>query len=335
MAHNLFNDANSSMAFNGETPWHGIGTRIAENAGIGDILAAVDFYKVEEREIFAAGMEGAIPDRKALFTDGVKSPARYLSTVGSGYGVVQFSEVYGPIVEAMNGKVTFKTAGLLGERGASGWLLAEMPSVLQVKGDESAYRSFLLMVAGHDGSTAVNVLGTAVRVVCQNTLRMALNDKRDETLKFTVRHTSNASKRVGDEWNTLLTRATAQQEQFGLLANALASTAFSARDASDLVDAVLPLPEGKNETEITDKARARRARLLDLVQGGAMIGPSITGSAWGAVQAVAQFADHERKAQTPAQKALPAWTRLDDVIFGGAETMKRTAFDFVMSRVNG
>jgi len=123
----------------------------------------------------------------------------YLSVVGRSYEVVQFAEVARTLVEAAGDvKAVFTTAGTLGPVGIRGWLLGELPDPIKVRGDASPIRKYVLGTTGHDGVTAVVIKNVATRVVCQNTLGVALGERGGASWR--IQHTANgrsASRRRG------------------------------------------------------------------------------------------------------------------------------------------
>jgi phage/plasmid-like protein (TIGR03299 family) len=190
MAHNLHKN---SMVYAGETPWHGLGVKLPANATWEKIAQLGGFYDVEKRDV--QGRRGrVIAGKKALVRTDTNAP---LAVVSDAYCVVQFSEVAQTIVEAAQGvDAIFHTAGLLGDEGSRGWLLAELPKVIRVKGDESEIRPYLLGTAAHDGHHGVVIKNVATRVVCQNTLGVAMGE--DSKFNVSIHHTTNASKRLDE-----------------------------------------------------------------------------------------------------------------------------------------
>ena len=142
MPHNI-----DKMVYAGsEVPWHGLGTQLPRNADYDSIVEAAGFYRAIEREITAQPMEGPIPDKKALFRDDTSA---FLAVVNKSYEVIQFVEVARTLVEAAGGvRCIFHTAGTLGPNGVRGWLLGELPNVIQVRGDKSPIKKYVLAYMG-------------------------------------------------------------------------------------------------------------------------------------------------------------------------------------------
>jgi predicted Zn-ribbon and HTH transcriptional regulator len=139
----------------GIEPWHGLGVRLPANATYRQIAELAGFYTAKEKQLFIEDSNLVVPDKKAVLRG---DDGRYLTTVGSGYRVVQFAEVAKSLVEA-TGLVGgfFHTAETLGPVGARGWLLGELPGDIVVKGDPSPIKKYLLGTTGHDGLSAINL----------------------------------------------------------------------------------------------------------------------------------------------------------------------------------
>ncbi|NVJ10762.1 DUF932 domain-containing protein [Myxococcus sp. AM001] len=162
------------------------------NADYEEIVQAAGFYTAIEHEISAPPLEGAIPDRKALFRE---DTGQYLATVHRSYQVIQFEEVARTIVEAASGvRCIVHTAGTIGPNGVVGWLLGELPEPMRVRGDKSIIKRYILGYCGHDGLTPVVLKNVATRVVCQNTLGVALGEKDGAELHIV--HTASAKVRL-------------------------------------------------------------------------------------------------------------------------------------------
>lgn len=309
MAHGIFGQ---SMVFAGDVPWHGIGTQLPGNATWGDIKDLVGFYRAEARPLFMPGRPTPLPDRKAL----VRSDSgEYLSTVGIDYGIVQFDDMAEAVVTAAGDfQAVFHTAGLLGENGIRGWLLGELPGELVVKGDRSPIKRYFLATGAHTGAHPVNLANCATRVVCQNTLGMALRER--DGAAWTIRHTRNAAAAVKAAAGAFA-QLVSGYEKFGELANTLADIGFSDEAFDATLDTVIPIPQdGKPHPRLEEN----RNTLRELWGGRAKGLEGLEGTAWGAWQAWTEFSDHHR----PSLPETTA-TRLDNIWFGTGSSQKREA----------
>ena len=123
---------------------------------------------------------------------------RILGVVGSGYGIVPNDKALEFFNHILNGdvsgneKAVIETAGVLDE-GARFYISARMGEDMVVPGDNSPIEDYILLFNSHDGSGSVQVVPSFIRVVCQNTLSIALSEARS---KLTYRHTSRVNERM-------------------------------------------------------------------------------------------------------------------------------------------
>lgn len=323
MAHNLYKN---SMVYAGATPWHGLGVKLPSNATWERIAQLGSFYSVEKRDVQVVG-GGVIPNRKALVRADTNVP---LAVVTDSYCVVQFAEIAETLVEAAQGvDAIFHTAGLLGDNGSRGWLLAELPRVLRVKGDESEIRPYLLGTTSHDGHSPVILKNVATRVVCQNTLGSAMG----EDSKFNVRiaHTSNASQRL-ESARKAFSKLVDGMNEFEAVANMLASTKFTDAQMSKSIDTLLPLKtdDAGKVIEAGKQLAEKRDTVLGLFQGqGIGISAGIQGTAWAAFQAWTEFADHHSKVRGDDNGGK----RLESIWLGRAADLKTDALTSITSLI--
>ncbi len=304
------------MVYVGKEPWHGLGTPLPANGSYEEIVHAAGFYTAVERPLHSPPMEAPIPDKKALFRE---DTGDYLSTVSTGYEVVQFEEVARTLVEAAGGVgCIFHTAGTLGHHGIRGWLLGELPEPMRVRGDSSPIKRYVLGYCGHDGTTAITLKNVATRVVCQNTLGVALGEK--DGAEWHISHYGNAKVRL-EEAGRAFRQLIEGYAHFETLANQLAVTPFNEEQLGHVINVVLPLPEDEEKHPRLLKARAK---VVELFHCGSGIEGDIQGTAWAALQAVSEYADHHRSTRTVEGTNMEA-RRLESIWMGKAAAMKRQA----------
>lgn len=310
MAHNI-----KKMVFVGEMPWHGLGVRLPAKATYDEIVAAAGFYNAVEKDIFIPPFRTPIPDRKAL----VRSDSgEYLSVVGKAYEVVQFSEVARTLAEAAGDvKAVFTTAGTLGPVGIRGWLLGELPNPITVKGDPSPIRKYVLGTTGHDGVTAIVIKNVATRVVCANTLGVALGERGGATWR--IQHTANARVRL-DEAGKAFAKLARSYERLGELANVLAVTPFTGRQMQATVDRVMPVPKDDKDHSRLEGERTKVIQLFDTAVGI----ERVRGTAWAAFQGWTEFADHHRVVRDSGREN-PQRARLASIWLGRSAAIKHAA----------
>jgi phage/plasmid-like protein (TIGR03299 family) len=311
MPHNI-----DKMAYVGKVPWHGLGTPLPANADYDSIVEAAGFYRAIEREITAQPMEGPIPDRKALFRE---DTGQYLATVHRSYQVIQFEEVARTLVEAAGGvRCIFHTAGTMGPNGSRGWLLGELPEPMRVRGDKSIIKRYILGYCGHDGVTPIVLKNVATRVVCQNTLGVALGERDGAELHIV--HTASARARL-EKAGRAFRRIIEGYEYFEALANHLAMTRFSEHQLRNVINLVLPLPDDDGQHPRLLKARSK---VIELFHAGTGIEGPIEGTAWAALQAFSEYADHHKGIRATKGKSDGA-ARLESIWMGSAASLKHQA----------
>lgn len=319
MAHKLETD--SSMFFVGEMPWHGLGVALPANATWAEVVERVGFYAVQEREVYVAGNPDPIRGQKALVRG---DDGRFLAIVGENYGVVDFADMAEAVMTAAGREAVFSTGGLLGRNGERGWLMGELGAPIRVKGDRSEIRRYFTVTSAHTGNSSVHVLNNATRIVCANTLGAALGERGG--YHASIRHTKNAAERVRDA-AVAFRNLNAGFEKFGQLANLMAETRFTTRQMQQTVDAIFPTPEAaKASSRLVEK----REKLMSLWAGEAAGMEGIKGTAWGALQAWTEFADHHTTVRAlPDRTASSA--RLESIWFGGGAELKQKALAAIQS----
>jgi phage/plasmid-like protein (TIGR03299 family) len=310
MAHDI-----NKMIYVGEVPWHGLGVRLPARATYDEIVEAAGFYEAVERQVFIPPFNAPIPDRKALVRS---DTGAYLSVVGKSYEVVQFADVARTLVEAAGDvKAVFTTAGTLGPVGIRGWLLGELPEPIKVRGDESVIRKYVLGCAGHDGYTAVVIKNVATRVVCANTLGVALGERVGASWR--IQHTASAKERL-EEAGKAFRRIAQSYETFGELANVMAMTRFTSKQMQATIDGILPVPPDDRDHRRLLQEREKVQRLYETAVGV----EKLRGTAWGAFQSWTEYADHHRALRDTGRQD-PKRARLESIWMGRSAAMKQAA----------
>lgn len=325
MAHNLatINGA-VAMAYQGGTPWHKLGTRLASMLSVSDALAAAQInYTVHEEPLYTADGT-AVPMRKAIVRDDpAGGPGVILSTVGKDYEVIQHTIGF----EALNVLCTrygftIESAGALG-KGERVWILFRMPhTIAPVDGDD--VRGYLLATTGHDGSWSYSIKPTPIRVVCQNTLDAAsLNGGADFVRLF---HTKGNAGKVDGAASIVETIVKTFLETGQTFAE------FAARKLSDaeVIRYIETLFPHADDAKPSDVINARRKTIADLVWTG--VGSDLARSStagapnlWATYNAVTEYFDHVRPAEAKSNAGLDRANL--SAIFGSGADMKLRAFN--------
>lgn len=318
MAHNLATiNGRTAMAYQGETPWHNLGTRLASMTSVEAAMAASSIdYRVREEPLFLA--DGTqITMRKAIIREGENV---VLSTVGAGYQILQHVDGFSALdVLCTEHGMTVESAGALGD-GERVWMLFKMPeTITPVPGDD--VRGYLLATTGHDGSWSYSIRPTPIRVVCQNTLDAAsMNGGVEFVRLFHTR--GNADKlSIAAE---IVEKVVGAFHETGETFTAFAQRQMSEAEVIRYVETLFPVNEDKPSKVIDE----RRKTVADLVWTG--VGSELARSAtngapnaWAAYNAVTEYFDHVRPGE--AKSAAGVRRANESAVFGNAADLKLRA----------
>lgn len=269
-----------SMFYVRETPWHGLGTRVLEAPSSKEALglAGLD-WKVIQEPIYT-GENEVIPGYKANIRD---SDRKTLGVVTDRYKVIQNEEAFAFTDELLGEGVRYETAGSLQE-GKRIWLLAHMPHEYIIAGERIS--PYLVFTNTHDGSGAVRVAVTPIRVVCNNTLNLALDTAKRS---WSMIHTGDIQGKLAEAKETLF-MAQEYMDHLGAEFEALRAKELSDRQVLEFIDLLLPKEEdftpqqNKNVQRLRDDMKLRYFGAPDLKNLGR--------NAYRFINAVSDFATH-------------------------------------------
>jgi len=313
-----------SMAYVGQTPWHGLGNELAHyqplevwahQAGMHWQIEAGDVRYIAQDDHL--GSIHAFPGQKVLYRSDTKAP---LSVVSDRFQVVQPAEIlefYRDLTEA--GGYELETAGVL-KGGRTLWALARTGQKAVLKGRDEV-KGYLLLATACDGSLATTAQFTSVRVVCNNTLAIALGDGAG-AVKVSHRTTFDpeAVKRQ-------LGIAVSCWDSFMARMKALADCKVKESTAEAFMRRVLSYPTTSHEAPSATSLRALKG-VQNLYQGHGMGAEfaSSAGTAWGLLGAVTEYVDHHRRARSTDHRLDAAW-------FGQGAIIKQRAWDEALKLV--
>ncbi|NSW58308.1 MAG: DUF932 domain-containing protein [Armatimonadetes bacterium] len=295
--------------------WHGLGAVLEDHPV--DVAATCRLsgldWQVARRPLYAA-LDPSDPARtvevpgKAIIVrlDRANSPEGFLGITTDRYTPVQNEEVVGFCFDLLKAgrdeghPVQIETAGALAG-GKIVWALARLLDMdVTIPSTEDVSQGYLLITAGHDGEHAFKAAVTSVRVVCWNTLSLAL---RRNKASYTIRHVGNPLQRI-KEAAQALGLAWAWVEEFRELAGWLAEQQMNTQGFADFLDELLPLPkipprhDGECSEKERDKLERKRAQVQDarhsvteLFESTGTQMPAISGTRWAALQAVTEYSD--------------------------------------------
>ncbi|MCV2370013.1 DUF932 domain-containing protein [Roseateles oligotrophus] len=322
MAHLL-----ESMAYVGETPWHELGSKLppkqpievwADKAGMNwNICSTPVRYMTEQAGTLGAVMSFA--DQMVLYRSDTKAP---LSVVSDRYQVVQPREVlefYRDLTEVSGFEL--ETAGVL-KAGKKFWALARTGKESVLKGND-VVKGYLLLATSCDGTLATTATPTTVRVVCNNTLTIALNGA-SSAIKVPHRTSFDAlavKKQLGI--------AVSQWDSFMYRMKTLSERRVKSHEAMNYFLKVICQSDfqGDSSTGLNNERALKKVQaLFDGTGQGAELAAA-KGTAWGLLNAVTEFVDHERKARNQEYRLDSAW-------FGQGANLKQRALDQALQLIS-
>lgn len=223
-----------------ERPWHNLGERVEEALNSKEALEMAGLnWNVEQKEIFVDNH--SVPNFKANVRD---SDNKVLGIVSNKYKIVQNVDAF-EFTDAIIGngdiEVKYETAGSLAN-GRKVWMLAQMPS-MTILGD--AVEPFMVFTNTHDGSGSIKVAMTPIRVVCQNTLTLALSCAKRT---WTTRHMGNMESKL-HEAQVTLGLAKEYMTEFEEMAELLQQKHISSEALTEFLEIAFPIPKIEMSTD--------------------------------------------------------------------------------------
>ncbi len=269
-----------TMFYTREKPWHGLGTRVEEAPSSADALrlAGLD-WQVVQQPIYTEGKE-LISGYKANVRD---SDKKVLGVVSERYRIIQNEEAFS-FTDALLGQgVRYETAGSLQE-GRKVWLLARLPREYIMSGEHIS--PYLVFSNTHDGSSAVKVALTPVRVVCNNTLNLALDTAKRS---WSMIHTGNIRDKIKEAEDTLF-RAEKYMERLGKELEDLRGREITDGQIREYIEQLLPIEE--DATPIQSRNIIRLRKDMERRYFDAPDLQDVGGNAYRFINAVSDFATH-------------------------------------------
>ena len=289
-----------SMFYVREAPWHGLGKQVEEALDSQSALkeAGLD-WKVEQMTVFT-GDGKVVPGYKANIRD---RDRRVLGVVTDRYKVVQNSEAFSFTDDLLGRGVRYETAGSIQE-GKKVWILARMPREYIITGEQIT--PYLVFSNSHDGSGAIRVALTPIRVVCQNTLNLALkNAKRS----WSMIHTGDIKGKLKEAEQTL-GLAEQYMTALGQEVEQLQKVKLTDRKVLEWIDQLLPVEadasrqQKKNVGRIREDMRRRYFDAPDLQQVGK--------NGYRFINAVSDYATHSKPLRETANYKENLFARTAD-----------------------
>jgi phage/plasmid-like protein (TIGR03299 family) len=304
------------MMYVGEVPWHKLGTKLDHPATAEEAIEAASLnFTVEKIPLKTETLD--LPVQSHFATVRTDSN-QVLGMVGSRYVPIQNEQAFTTFDALVGeGEAIYHTAGALG-KGERIWLLAKLPDYIRVKGNDLVEK-FLLLTNSHDGSSVVRVKLTPVRVVCENTLSLALSGVEQEVR---IRHTAHASERM-KEAHEILGLTNKLYEELDFIFNQMSSIRIDGRVLTDFVKKVFPDPPTNGHIHRKNPIREKVFELAHTGKGADLAPDTL----WNAYNAVTEYVDYYRQLSTGES------TRLKSIWFGSGERIKKHAFKLALEMV--
>lgn len=270
-----------SMMFVGrDRPWHGLGTMVEEAP--------------DSREaLIAAGLDWDVVQKPVYTQDGAEIPGYFanvrlhdgnvLGVVTNRYKVVQNRDAFAFTDELLGEGVRYETAGsLMG--GRKTWILAKLPTRYIIQGEQIL--PYLVFSNTHDGSGAIKIAMTPIRVVCNNTLNLAL-----DTAKrcWSINHTGDISAKLEDARETLF-MAEDYMSELGKGFEELSRKKVSDAAVEEFIKELLPIAD-----DATSTMEKNVMRLRNDIRKRFFYAPDLQGvrkNGYRFINAVSDFATH-------------------------------------------
>ena len=327
MPHELetFTDGTTAFASARLSAWHRLGTVTQNTMKAEEIMAAAKLGDWGVRTIrtvgidLVNGVEVQIPaddKRMTVRRNPVTGATEYLGIVGTDYTVVQneqCAEMLDRLVDQAGG-AHFETAGSL-RRGKSVFVTMKLPDAMEIAGVDRM-DLYLIGTTSHDGTAALRVDASPIRVVCANTQRAAFAHAVGH---YTFRHTSNVNSQIAQarEALGLMWKYMATFEQ---AAERMLNEALTMRQFEQVVGQVWPVKDNASDT--TKRNAKQRLGTLKYLIREADTQKAIEGSRWAGYQAITEYLDH-------FQPAKDETARANRVLTGTTGELKLTAFDLL------
>lgn len=295
MAHELESD--KSFASFRQPAWHGLGTVFEEEVNTKQMLELANLHDWNVRLEEVPLPKGFVSDKTNYFVARTnpfdKKQNDVLGIVGERYHTLQNEELFDFADGILDGGGRWETAGSLkGGRVVFGSLALERETVLDPSGVSDKINTYLLVNTSHDGSVAIQASVTPVRVVCANTLNMAIGGGKRNGVKqtFKIRHTQTANGKI-QAAREALNIANAYMDEFDVMAKAMIEKEISNETFQKIMLEAYPMPESDAKGSL--KKWQTKTELIEDIYTGEF-NHMIAGTAWGAFNALTERLDWHR-----------------------------------------
>jgi len=300
MPHELsFTGEDAEMMYVGDTPWHGLGTKLDNTATAVEAIQAAHLdWKVVGSPVFTCEYDPYTPSRP-FYTEvpGYQTISRadtskVFGIMSDRYEIVQNVDAWSFIDGVLGaGGAHYHTAGALRE-GRVIFILAQLDGTSEiVKGDP--VEKYLLLTTSHDGSLALQIHTTPIRVVCGNTHTVALSHGRQYA---SIKHTSAVHLRI-EEAQKALARGETYFEDYVREARQLSRQYMGSTNMARFTKKLLGINDA-NAHKVNSQTEVAQREINELfITGRGQDLPEVRGTAWAAYNAVTEYVDYRSRVQ--------------------------------------
>lgn len=330
MAHEI-----ESFASLREPAWHGLGTVFTEEKTTSEMLDTAKLsnwnVRLEDLEIpthLSSDKSYQYVIRTNPFDN---TQTDVLGVVGQRYVPLQNEDLFSFGDNILDGGGRWETAGSLrGGRVVFGSLALERETILDPTGVADKVKTYLLINTSHDGSIAIQASITPVRVVCANTLNLALsrtNRKNGVKQSFKIRHTQTAEGKIAVA-REALGLANKYMDEFDKMAHAMIQKEVNAKQFNDIILTAYPKPEKDSKGAV--KKWENKIDVINDIYTGQFNG-MIAGTAWGAFNALTERLDWYRSARGGSNESILAGASGFDPVINAEKNRLLTVVQSVMA----
>jgi len=302
----------AQMAYAGALPWHGLGTQVSDDISTDGMMEAAGLdWSVTKQPMYYMddlGEMGEVPGKSALVRS---SDNKVMDIVGQDWNPVQNAEAFEFFREFVDsGDMKMHTAGSLKD-GKMVWALAKVNDGFTIKTaqGEDSVESYLLFSNPHQYGKSIDVRFTPIRVVCNNTLTLSLNQNVDQYVRMGHQRPFNA-----EDAMATLGMAHKKLETYKEAAEYLCQKSYTSEQMVDYFNQVFPSASDR------DSNKSRVAQEVMHTQAGANLGE---GTFWQLFNTVTYMTDHTLGRNSD--------TRLQSSWYGQNQNVKKKALELAVS----
>lgn len=322
MAHEIDQTTGRAAVFvTGQAAWHKLGSVVSTAQTSEDAIGLAGLnWGVELRKMYADDGKGGQSEVAGSFATCRNDTNAVLGVVGNWYKPFQNAEAFDFMDTIVGEKLAmFETAGAL-RGGRRVWMMARLPREVRAAGDDVIH-PYVLLTNSHDGTSGLRIIPTSVRVVCQNTLNLALG-RAGQSEGLTIVHTASLEARVADA-RRKLGIISARFDRFDGQVQQLVRRRMTTAELGTFFAKLVADRSEKQQLKLIERFSANLHNERNEMTG-------IKGTAWAAYNAVSEWADHEIAVRGDSEREQ-ADARCNSIWFGTANKFKQGAWESALA----